>query len=93
MYFAACQASCDLAKVNGPYESFYGSPMSRGIMCHDSYKHTPTDRWNFNQIREEIVKYGVRNSLLLSVQPTASTAGINSSSVSTEVQTSNIYTI
>ena len=91
MYFAAATASCHLAKINGPYESFPGSPTSRGILCHDSYQHTPTDRWNFNQLRKEVVEYGLRNSLLLSVQPTASSAGINASIESIEAQTSNMY--
>ena len=92
MYFAAASSSCDLAKRFGPYESFQGSPTSKGILCPDSWDHTPTNRWPFDQLRKDIVEYGLRNSLLLSGQPTASSASINGNTECFEPITSNIYT-
>ncbi len=91
MYFAAAQSSCDLAKIHGPYESFKGSPASKGILCPDMWHHTPTNRWNFDQLRKNVVEYGLRNSLLISGQPTASTASILSNNECFEPITSNIY--
>lgn len=91
MYYAAAKSSCDLAKINGPYPNFKGSPTSKGILCPDSWKHTPTDRWNFNELRLDIVKYGLRNSLLIALMPTVSTAVILSNNESFEPYNTNIY--
>lgn len=91
MYYAASKSSCDLAKIHGPYPNFQGSPTSKGILCPDSWKHTPTNRWNFNELRLDIVKYGLRNSLLIALMPTVSTAVILSNNESFEPYNTNIY--
>jgi len=91
MYFAATQASCDLAKIDGPYESFAGSPSSFGQLCPDLWDAVPSTRWDFDQLRKDVKKYGLRNSLLLSLQPTASTSNILGYNESIEPFTSNIY--
>ena len=92
MYFAAATASCQLAKVDGPYSSFKGSPSSLGQLIPDMWQHKPTDRWHFDQLRKDVIEYGLRNSLLLSGQPTASTSNILNNVECFEPITSNIYT-
>jgi ribonucleoside-diphosphate reductase alpha subunit len=76
IYYASMTASKDLAKVEGPYETFAGSPVSKGVFQFDMWGVTPTSRWEWDVLKEEVVKYGVRNSLLLAPMPTASTAQI-----------------
>jgi ribonucleoside-diphosphate reductase alpha chain len=92
IYFAALTASKDLAKVDGPYESFKGSPASKGIFQHDMWNVAASPRWEWDVLREEIVKYGIRNSLLLAPMPTASTSQILGNNECFEPYTSNIYT-
>ena len=92
IYFAALTASKDLAKVEGAYESYPGSPVSKGIFQHDMWNVKPSDRWEWDVLREEIMKYGVRNSLLLAPMPTASTSQILGNNECFEPYTSNIYT-
>ncbi len=92
MYYAAMTASKDLAKVEGPYSTFEGSPTSKGIFQFDMWNVTPTNRWEWNVLKEEVKKYGVRNSLLLAPMPTASTAQILGNNECFEPYTSNIYT-
>jgi ribonucleoside-diphosphate reductase alpha chain len=92
IYFAALTASKDLAKVDGPYESFKGSPASKGIFQHDMWNVTASPRWEWDVLREEIQKYGIRNSLLLAPMPTASTSQILGNNECFEPYTSNIYT-
>lgn len=92
IYFAALTASKDLAKADGPYETFTGSPISEGIFQFDMWNVTPTDRWNWESLREEVKSHGVRNSLLLAPMPTASTAQILGNNECFEPYTSNIYT-
>ena len=89
IYFAACTASKDLAKIHGPYSSFYGSPMSKGIFQFDMWSVKPTRDWQ--PLREEIMKYGVRNSLLVAPMPTASTSQILGNNEAIEPYTSNLY--
>lgn len=91
MYYAAAQSSCDLAKIHGPYPNFQGSPTSKGILCPDAWGHTPTDRWDYNQLRLDVVKYGLRNSLLIALMPTVSTAVILSNNESFEPYNTNMY--
>ncbi len=91
MYYAATRASCDLAKKEGPYESFQDSPASKGQLCPDLWGYCPSSRWDFDQLREDVKKYGLRNSLLISLQPTASTSNILGHNESIEPFTSNIY--
>lgn len=92
IYYASMTASKDLAKVDGPYESIKGSPVSKGIFQFDMWGVTPTSRWEWNVLKEEVVKHGVRNSLLLAPMPTASTAQILGNNECFEPYTSNIYT-
>ncbi len=92
LYYAALTASKDLARKEGPYESFPGSPASQGILQCDMWNVTPSDRWEWNVLREEIKKYGLRNSLLIAPMPTASTSQILGNNECFEPYTSNIYT-
>ncbi len=92
IYFAAMTASKDLAKTEGAYETYAGSPVSKGIFQYDMWGVTPTNRWEWDVLKEEVQKYGVRNSLLLAPMPTASTAQILGNNECFEPYTSNIYT-
>ena len=92
IYYAALTASKDLAIENGPYETWKGSPISEGTMQFDLWGVTPTDRWEWNVLKEEVMEHGVRNSLLLAPMPTASTAQILGNNECFEPYTSNIYT-
>ena len=92
MYYAAMTASKDLAKELGAYESYAGSPVSKGIFQFDMWDVTPTARWEWDVLKEEVKQYGVRNSLLLAPMPTASTAQILGNNECFEPYTSNIYT-
>ena len=91
IYFAAMTASKDLAKQFGPYETFAGSPVSKGIFQYDMWNVEPTDRWNWYELKAEVMKHGVRNSLLLAPMPTASTSQILGNNECFEPYTSNIY--
>ncbi|AMM50771.1 ribonucleoside-diphosphate reductase [Rufibacter sp. DG15C] len=92
IYFAAMTASKDLAKVEGPYETFEGSPISRGIFQFDMWGVTPeSGRWDWEALRQEVVEHGVRNSLLVAPMPTASTSQILGNNEGFEPYTSNIY--
>ncbi|MEY4602840.1 MAG: hypothetical protein RIT43_132 [Bacteroidota bacterium] len=92
IYYAAMTASKDLAISEGPYETFKGSPVSKGLFQFDMWGVTPTGRWEWNVLKEEVKKHGVRNSLLLAPMPTASTAQILGNNECFEPYTSNIYT-
>merc|ERR1711935_973560 len=77
IYFAACEASCALAERDGAYETFAGSPASKGQLQFDLWGRTPkSGRWNWTALKERIAKHGLRNSLLVAPMPTASTAQI-----------------
>jgi len=92
IYYAAATASKDLAKRDGAYETFAGSPASKGILQYDMWDVQPTSRWEWDVLKEEIKQYGMRNSLLLAPMPTASTAQILGNNECFEPYTSNIYT-
>ena len=92
IYYAALTASKDLAKEYGPYETYEGSPMSKGVFQPDLWNVKPSDRWEWDALREEVKQHGVRNSLLLAPMPTASTAQILGNNECFEPYTSNIYT-
>jgi ribonucleoside-diphosphate reductase alpha chain len=92
IYYASMTASKDLAKVDGPYETFEGSPTSKGVFQFDMWGVTPTDRWEWDLLKEEVKEHGVRNSLLLAPMPTASTAQILGNNECFEPYTSNVYT-
>lgn len=91
LYYAALKASNDLALQYGPYETFHGSPLSKGLFQFDLWGVNPTDRYDWHSLRESIVKYGVRNSLLIAPMPTASTSQILGNTECFEPITSNIY--
>jgi ribonucleoside-diphosphate reductase alpha chain len=92
IYFAALEESCALAEKLGTYESYPGSPISRGEFQFDMWGETPSDRWDWNALRQRILKHGVRNSLLLAPMPTASTSQILGNNECFEPYTTNIYT-
>ncbi|MDN5203497.1 ribonucleoside-diphosphate reductase subunit alpha [Fulvivirgaceae bacterium BMA10] len=93
IYFASMTASKDLAKKDGPYETFKGSPVSKGIFQFDMWGVTPgSNRWDWDSLKKEVKKHGVRNSLLLAPMPTASTSQILGNNECFEPYTSNIYT-
>lgn len=91
MYHAALEASCELAEKYGPYETYAGSPVSKGELQFDMWKVTPPGQCDWDSLREKIKKHGVRNSLLMAPMPTASTAQILGNNESIEPYTSNIY--
>lgn len=92
IYYAAMTCSKDQAKEFGHYESYPGSPVSQGIFQYDMWGITPTDRWEWDVLKDEVKKYGVRNSLLVAPMPTASTSQILGNNECFEPYHSNIYT-
>ena len=92
IYYAALTESCALAEKLGAYESYEGSPISKGIFQFDMWGVAPTKRWDWDILREKIAKFGVRNSLLVAPMPTASTSQILGNNECFEPYTSNIYT-
>lgn len=93
IYYNALVASAELAEKDGPYESFEGSPISKGLLQFDLWNAKPTtDRYDWDAIREKIKKTGLRNSLLVAPMPTASTSQILGNNEAFEPFTSNIYT-
>jgi ribonucleoside-diphosphate reductase alpha chain len=91
IYFAAMTASKDLAKKDGAYETFKGSPLSEGKFQFDLWGVKPSGMWDWDKLRKEIKKHGVRNSLLVAPMPTASTSQILGNNECFEPYTSNIY--
>ena len=91
IYHAALTASCELAKNLGPYTTYEGSPISKGILQQDMWGVTPTSLWDWDSLRADIAKHGVRNSLLVAPMPTASTSQILGNNECFEPYTSNIY--
>lgn len=92
IYFASMRASCDLAKKDGSYATYEGSPISKGKFQFDLWRVSPSKRWDWEKLREDVKKHGVRNSLTTCIMPTASTASILGNEASCEAQTSNMYT-
>ena len=94
IYFAALTSSKDLAIEHGTYSSFEGSPLSEGKFQYELWGKTDKDtsgRWDWKSLRKEVVKHGVRNSLLVAPMPTASTAQILGNNEAFEPFTSNLY--
>jgi ribonucleoside-diphosphate reductase subunit M1 len=91
IYHAALTASCDLAKEQGPYSTYEGSPVSQGILQYDMWNVKPSDLWDWDSLKAKIKEHGVRNSLLLAPMPTASTSQILGNNECFEPYTSNIY--
>ncbi len=95
IYFAALKSSCDLAKVDGKYESYEGSPISKGEFQFNMWgvsEDALSGRWDWKALRQEIAAHGVRNSLLVAPMPTASTSQILGNNECFEPYTTNIYT-
>ena len=95
LYFAAVTASMELAKVKEPYSTFKGSPMSEGEFQFNMWNVSEddlSDRWDWKKLRKNVMKHGVRNSLLVAPMPTASTSQILGNNEAFEPYTSNIYT-
>ena len=91
IYYAAMVASKDIAKKEGAYETFKGSPLSNGQFQFDLWNVAPSDRYDWEALRAEVMEHGVRNSLLLAPMPTASTSQILGNNECFEPYTSNIY--
>ncbi|DBA04314.1 TPA: hypothetical protein N0F65_002076 [Lagenidium giganteum] len=92
IYFASMETSMELAKELGPYASYEGSPVSKGIFQFDMWDVTPSSGlWDWAELKANVAKHGVRNSLLLAPMPTASTAQILGNNESIEPFTSNMY--
>merc|ERR1719373_1200467 len=92
IYFAACEASCELAAQHGPYQTFAGSPASRGQLQFDLWGVSPkSGRWDWTGLKAKIAEHGLRNSLLVAPMPTASTAQILGNNESFEPYTQNLY--
>ena len=91
IYHAAVEKSVDIARVEGAYESFAGSPASQGILQFDMWSVEPSDRYDWTQLKENLKTHGLRNSLLVAPMPTASTSQILGFNECIEPLTSNIY--
>merc|ERR1719169_414220 len=92
IYFAACEASCEIAERDGPYETYAGSPASEGRLQFDLWGVTPdSGRWDWDGLKARIARHGLRNSLLVAPMPTASTAQILGNNESFEPITQNLY--
>jgi ribonucleoside-diphosphate reductase alpha chain len=94
IYFAAMTSSKDVAKQVGSYESIAGSPIEKGMFQFEMWGKTDKDlsgRWDWKSLRKEVVKFGVRNSLLVAPMPTASTAQILGNNEAFEPFTTNLY--
>ena len=92
IYFAAMETSMEIAQVDGAYETFKGSPVSKGVFQFDMWGVTPdSGRWDWTELKQKVKKNGVRNSLLLAPMPTASTSQILGNNECFEPYTSNLY--
>lgn len=92
IYHAAMETSMEIAIEEGPYSTFKGSPLSEGKFQFDLWNVKPSDRYNWDKLRTDVMKNGTRNSLLVAPMPTASTSQILGNNESFEPFTSNIYT-
>ena len=93
IYHGALEQSCEMAQIDGPYETFAGSPASQGILQFDLWQTNPSNkRYDWTSLKSQICQYGLRNSLLLAPMPTASTSQILGYNECIEPITSNIYT-
>jgi ribonucleoside-diphosphate reductase alpha subunit len=94
IYYGAMESSCNLAKIEGSYSSFKGSPLSEGKFQFDLWElkdEELSNMWDWNNLRNDVVKNGVRNSLLTALMPTASTSQIMGFNEGMEAITSNLY--
>lgn len=92
IYYASMETSMEMAKVEGPYETFKGSPVSKGIFQFDMWGVDPSSgRWDWYDLKQKVRKHGIRNSLLVAPMPTASTSQILGNNECFEPFTSNLY--
>merc|ERR1711988_83263 len=92
IYFAACEASMEMAKTEGTYETYKGSPASKGQLQFDLWGVTPkSGNWDWSGLKAKVAEHGLRNSLLVAPMPTASTAQILGNNESFEPYTQNLY--
>lgn len=91
IYYGSIKASIQLAKEHGPYDSFEGSPAAKGIFQFNMWGVEPSGRFDWSTVRENMMKFGLRNSLLTAPMPTASSAQIMGNTESFEPRTSNLY--
>jgi len=91
IYYGSVSMSIHLARKDGPYSTFYGSPASKGIFQFNMWGATPSERFDWEKLRSDMLKYGLRNSLLTAPMPTASSAQILGNTESFEPRTSNMY--
>nr|XP_023022514.1 ribonucleoside-diphosphate reductase large subunit-like [Leptinotarsa decemlineata] len=92
VYYSAMEASCELAEKNGTYSKYEGSPASEGVLHYHMWDSKPSDLWNWSELDEKIKKFGLRNSLLISVMPTPLLSQILGTSDSVEPYNSNVFT-
>lgn len=92
LYFGAMTSSKEISQKDGPYTTFEGSPVSKGIFQYDMWETQPGPRWNWDALKIEVAKYGIRNSLLIALMPTASTSQILGNNECFEPYTQNLYT-
>jgi ribonucleotide reductase alpha subunit len=76
IYYSAVSSSNEISMKEGPYPSYQGSPMSKGKFQFDLWDKKPSNRYNWESLRENVLKHGIRNSLLVAPMPTASTSQI-----------------
>jgi ribonucleoside-diphosphate reductase subunit M1 len=91
IYYSALEESCELASVDGPYQTYVGSPASEGKLQFDLWEVKPSSLWDWASLRAKIARYGLRNSLLVAPMPTASTAQILGNNEAIEPYTANVY--
>lgn len=91
IYFGAMTASMEMAKEDGPYDTFQGSPVSCGRFQFDLWGVQPSDRWDWAGLKQQVKQHGVRNSMLLAPMPTASTSQILGNNECIEPYSSNIF--
>jgi ribonucleoside-diphosphate reductase alpha chain len=91
MYYAALESSCDLASTEGVYETYHGSPMSKGAFQFDLWNIKPSSILDWDTLRRDMERFGIRNSLLVAPMPTASTSQILGNNECFEPFTSNLY--
>ena len=91
MYYGALESSMELAQKYGKYSSYEGSPISNNLLQYDLWNVTPTNLWNWDELKSKIKKHGVRNSLLIALMPTASTSTILGNTECFEPTTTNLY--
>lgn len=93
IYYAAVTESIEIAKKDGPYDSFNGSPTSKGLLQFDLWSYQPVKcGYNWTAVKEDLLTYGIRNSLLVAPMPTASTSQILGNNETFEPYTANVYT-